>query len=235
MYMNVPCKVTLDDDTVVFTDSVFVNTSLSYNKGVQAGEGHFSLASVTLQGQSQTCYIEVETGGTMYYRKASDVTLYSAGSAYTHYLGNGATVTGRGDAITRYTAGSSATYYLRNRGSVITLKRYSSSATTLYVAPTGGAQAAAGGAKKWWYEDSDGTNYFTSGGSAEVTLQGDAETVYAGNGATVTGRGGTVSGTNLGSSQTVTPIDTNNGMRLGAAVRYKAGSTVSDTYYTKNS
>ena len=234
-YMDVPVQVMNENDVQVYTDTVLVNTELSYNKGVEEGEGKFSLASVTLQGQSQAVYALADSGGTVYYAAGSAVTLYNSGSSYTYYQGNGATVTGRGDAITRYTAGSSATYYLRNRGSVITLKRYSSSATTLYVAPTGGAQAAAGGAKKWWYEDSDGTNYFTSGGSAEVTLQGNAETVYAGNGATVTGRGDTVSGTNRGSSQTVTPVDPSDSLRLVGVTRYKAGSTVSDTYYTKNS
>ena len=128
--------------------------------------GTYALASVTLQGSSQTCYFPVDDGGTMYYQKASDVT-----------------------------------YYLRNTSSTITIKKYNNGvATMLYKSPSANADIAGGGAKKWWYEDSTGTNYYTSGGSA-----------------------------------TVTPIDTNNSLRLSSGLRYKAGSTVADTYYTKTS
>ena len=132
--------------------------------------------------------------------------------------------------MTRYAAGSSRTFYKRKTSDSKKLKYYGDQ--TLYVAPTGGAQ---GYKHKWWYEDSGGTQYFETGGNETVTLQGDEVTVYPGDGPTVTGRGDTITGTNRGSSTTVTPVDTSDSLRLVGVTRYKAGSTVSDTYYTKNS
>lgn len=139
------------------TATLQINCSSIYATARQGyTAGTFTLASVTLQGDSQSVYIVPSSGGTNYYQAGTAKTYYNAGSSATYY-----------------NAGSSVTYYTRNT-TALTLKRYSTGEVTLYVAPTGGAQ---GIKHDWYYVDNNGTKYYTSTGSATVTKQGSSVTV----------------------------------------------------------
>lgn len=211
-----------------------------YTAGISEGESHFTQATVTLQGASESVYIVPSSGGTEYY-KAGTATTYYQGTS-TQYIDRGdsqsvyvSSSSGsyylRGDSVTRYTAGSDKTYYLRNT-TALKLTRWGSG--TLYPNPSG----TGGMNHEWYYVDSGGTSYYTSNGSANVTLLGDSGTYYKGNGTRLAsatrykGNGTTVYG--RGASVSVTPIS-GTALKLTATTRYKAGTTDSTTYYTKNS
>ena len=195
----------------------------------------YEQVTVTPQGAAESVYV---TGGNGvdYYQAGSAVTYYKGNGtrykAVTRYLGDGGTVTGRGDSCTRYTAGADKTYYLRNT-TALKLKRWGSG--TLYPNPSG----TGGMNKEWYYVDSGGTSYYTSNGSVNVTLLGDSGTYYKGNGSTVTGRGNTesclVSDENgayytRGDSVSVTPI-TGTALNLLIGTRYAAGTPNTTDYY----
>ena len=80
-------KALCDDDLMDST----VSGTQAYDAGVAAGEGHFSLASVTLQG---TAYGSITPIGTPYHYTYTQ--LYNSGDGYSYYKGNGSSVTGRG-------------------------------------------------------------------------------------------------------------------------------------------
>ena len=175
-----------------------VSGTEAFEDGVSEGESHFTQATVTPQGDSESVYIVPSSGGTDYYQADSAVTYYKGdGTRYkavTRYKGNGGSVVGRGDSetvyvsdssgsyylrgdsVTRYSAGENKTYYLRKTSA---LKLVHDGQKTYYVAPTGGAQ---GYNRDWYYVDSGGTSYYQSDGSANVTLLGSSGTYYKGNG-----------------------------------------------------
>ena len=124
-------------------------------------------SELTLQGESQTVYEEVSSGGTVY---------YTAGTAanYHKVVSSGGTV--------YYTAGTAATYY--EAGTTTKYARGDSVTVTLQGSQT--ASLTLQGSSQTVFEEvsSGGTVYYTAG---------TAVTRYKGNGSSVTGRGSSVS------------------------------------------
>lgn len=117
-----------------YTDTVSCDITTAFNKGVEAGEGKFSLASVTLQGSAHASITPV-SGSSVYCYETSSVTVTPiSGSAVKlkysanvqHYVKNGSNydpvggvrswyyVDSGGTAY--YKAGSDVTYYTRSNG-----------------------------------------------------------------------------------------------------------------------
>jgi hypothetical protein len=182
----------LCDDTLM--DSTESGTE-AYDAGVTAGEGHFSLAPVTLQGSGE--YITPINSGSQI--KVVIGTRYTAGSGYTWYRS--------GESKTYHDVGDHTVYSRSN------LKRLK------YVGSISGQSG-------YYYKlDSSGTaNYETTEFSTTTR--------------NVTLRGSQVSGTNQGDPESVY-VPNSGGTsyyQAGSSIyRYNAGSTVSNTYYTKNS
>ena len=188
--------------------------------------GTFTLASVTLQGSSQSVYISASSGGNTYYRagtaatyykgdgaRYSSATRYPAGTAATYYRGNGS----RLSAATRYKAGTATTYYQGNGA------RYTS-ATRYHVA---GQKTAVGTAVSYdyngtlydangnrigngyWFKRASSANLYTAGSSFDYVNSNSADTVLIASGTgTYYLRGDSVSVTPQGSAESVYVYDT---------------------------
>lgn len=156
-----------------YTDTVSVDASMAWSagwsEGYDDGVAEFSLATVTLQGESESVYVVDAEEGTTYYQRGSSFTV-------------------QGTAYGSITAIGTKRYY----------QRHAVSET-----PTGA-----------WY-------------SRHSTDPGGTKDVMYEAGATIT---------NLRNPGTATryAVDTNNTLVLKTVTRFKAGSTVSDTYYTKS-
>lgn len=138
-------------------------------------------------------------------RKFTYTQLYKGGTA-TYYEGNGAGVYGRGSMVPVHTRGSEVHFQTHPK----------------VEAPTG-----------TWYE-----YVGSSGGNATYYKDGGTEYYYDGNGSYVVGRGSEVTVNTRGSSQWAYVVDETSGGRTlyekgDELSLYDAGSTVSDTYYTK--
>ena len=208
----------LCDDTQM--DSVESGTE-AYTAGVTAGEGKFTLASVTLQG---TAYGTITPIGTEHkftythlYKAGTAATYYYAGNSATYYQGNGSTLTGRGTKVSVTPIGT----------------QHKLKYTKLY---TDGTNV------QWAYvSDSSGSTTWYSAGSATE--------YYQGNGSTITGRGDSVTVTVQGSSVSVTPQGATQWAYVadssGTTSYYAKGTNItnlrnpgttnSTTYYTKTS
>ena len=186
-----------------------------YDAGVLAGEGEFTLASVTLQGSTDSVYVEASSGGADYYQADSAVTYYEAGTPITYYQGNGSYVYGRGDSEYVTPIGSTS----------LTITNYG--LYTLYYKVSDDEYVSAG-YHYWGYSSSAITNgtYYKAGTGA---------TYYKGNGSSGYLRGNSVTVTPQGASVSVTPIKASTKKHLLSTIRYKAGTPVTDTYYTKAS
>lgn len=153
-------KALCDDDLMDSTES----GTQAYDAGVTAGEGHFSLASVTLQGSA---YGSITPIGTQY--NYTYTQLYESGDSYTYYKGNGSSVTGRGSSqsisvtgnavrFVRHTSGTpSGTWYTIDNSSG-SLTYYLSKSETWYPgngsSVTGRGDQVTGtnrGSSKWAY------------------------------------------------------------------------------------
>lgn len=228
-------SISRSDNTALATTKDFSSIYADARDGYTAGV--FTLADITLQGASDSVYVEASSGGTNYYKAGTAATYYNAGTttkndrgtgltampvqttggniyyqadtAVTYYKGDGDTVIGRGTSVTRYTEGSSATYLLRKTEGSLVLAHYGTA--TLYASPT----STSGIRHNWYYVSSSGTAYYQSDGSTTVTLQGTSGTYYLGNGSEVTGRGNTVS---------VTPVKSSTSVRLGSSGTYYPGN-----------
>ena len=151
----------------------------AYNNGVAAGEAEFTIATVTLQGDQQSVYVEAASGGTDYYQ---------AGSATNYYPGNGGSFTVQGSALS---------FKIREYGY-----------EQFYRKNSDNTYSAVGGERRWFWQNSDGTQYYSAG---------------------------TVTKHDRGTAVSVTPINARSKKHLLNTIRYKAGTTVSNTYYTRSS
>lgn len=220
--------------------------------------GTFSLASVTLQGSQDSVYVEASSGGTNYYQADTAATYYEAGTAETYYDGGGGSFTVQGEAETVY-PGNGTSGYLRGnsvtvtkQGSAVTV--YPRGTTYYYVRHSSSETPTSAWYTRQTSQPASGTTYdrrFADGGSETYYSAGSDVTYYKGDGSyvygrgtamtrykagtvTKTDRGNSVSVTPIGSSVSVTPIKTSTKKNLLSTIRYKAGTTVTDTYYTKS-
>ena len=172
-------------------------------------------SELTLQGESQTVYEEVASGGTVYYTAGTaanyhkvvtsgGTVYYTAGTAATYYEAGTTTKYARGDSVTVTLQGSQTSELTLQGSSQTVFEEVSSGGTVYYTAGTA--------ANYHKVVSSGGTVYYTAG---------TAVTRYKGNGSSVTGRGSSVS---------VTPC--------GNAVKFKrhtSSETPTGTWYTINS
>ena len=142
-----------------------------YNAGVADGEAKFSLASVTLQGTTDSVYVEASSGGYDYYRAGS--TKYSTATRYTS-----------SGSLSRQFTG----YAYKSDGTL---------ASTSYGA---------------WFcvSNINTTTIYLRNSSGDTVLVED-------------------------SSGSIIVADTSTKKHLLSTTRYKAGTTYSNTYYTKTS
>lgn len=150
-----------------------VSGTEAYDEGVTAGEGKFSLVSITLQGSaiSGTVYHTVASGG---------VTYYTAGADVTYYKGDGGTVTVQGNpagtcypvvtsgGTVYYTAGSSYTVQGTPAGTCYPV--VTSGGTVYYTAGTKYTVQGSSAGTCYPVVSSGGTVYYTAGSS--YTVQG---------------------------------------------------------------
>ena len=200
--------------------------------------GTFTLADITLQGDADSVYKEVSSGGTNYYTAGSakndrgdsvtarevlssgGTVFYTAGSDVTVYPGDGGSFTPQGTAYGDITP----------IGTPVWFKQHSKTET-----PTGA-----------WYtyhtSDPGGTTYkrFAAGAVIKNLRNPGSGTKYArGTGYTITPIGGTSvrlgnAGTYYkGNGGSFTPVSGSAKM-LAATTRYKAGTRYQNTYYTKS-
>lgn len=179
-------------------------------------EGEFSPVDITLQGSAVTCYIDVSSGGTSYYRKGSSFTAYSAGDE----------VTVQGESETLYLRGSSKTPTKQSGNRAGT--KYSFSWRWCY-------DSSGKNGKYLLTGSSGGTTMYQLGSAFTYYDVGEAGTWYKA-GSTVTRyKAGTTKVKPATNGRTVTPVDFDHEIRLSSAVRYTAGTRYNkDKYYTKN-
>ena len=206
--------------------------------------GTFTQATVTPQGDSDSVYVEVSSGGTNYYKAGTKTKYRNAGNTYTYYAA--------GSSATYYNAGTSTktaigtahtpskkTGYLR--GSKVTGtnqgNKWNSSTYPLYYKYNGSYISIStalyyAGSSYEYYAGGSSFTYYDVGTDATLYEAGDSFTVQ-GSKATVTTQGREVSVTVQGTEVEVTPIS-GNALMLAATTRYKAGTADSTTYYTKS-
>jgi len=186
-----------------------VSGSLAYNHGhrigVAEGEGHFTPATVTLQGAAHAAITPIGTP-----HKFSYTHLYYGGGSVTYYQGNGSTVTGRGSSVSVTPIGSPHRL------------RY----TKLYKTQSATAEV------QWAYvSDSSGPTTWYGAGTAKTYYLGDGSTV-TGRGDTVTAtKQGNSQWAYVSDSDGSTTYYSAGTQITGL---YDAGTPDSSTYYTKN-
>ena len=151
-------------------------------------------SELTLQGESQTVYEEVSSGGTVYYTAGTaanyhkvvtsgGTVYYTAGTAATYYEAGTTTKYARGDSVTVTLQGSQTSELTLQGSSQTVFEEVSSGGTVYYTAGTA--------ANYHKVVSSGGTVYYTAG---------TAVTRYKGNGSSVTGRGNSVSIQEIGNA-----------------------------------
>ena len=222
----------------------------AYAAGITAGEGHFSQATVTLQGASVSVTPIKSTSAIRIDETA--VTLYNAGTETKNARGDSVTarqVVSSGGTV-YYTAGTAVTKYKGNGGSFTVqgdagpkLVFYGTQ-VTLYKKNSDGTYTSAG-MHNWYYTDSShGTQYYKAGtvtkyargdsesitpiSSTSVRL-GSSGTYYKGNGGEFTVQGSAQDAYKKLSSGGKIYYQANN-----QATYYQAGTQDSSTYYTRN-
>ena len=179
-------KALCDDDLMDSTDS----GTQAYDAGVTAGEGHFSLASVTLQGSA---YGSITPIGTQY--NYTYTQLYESGDSYSYYKGNGSSVTGRGSSqsvsvcgnavhFKRHTSGTPSGTWYTIVSSGYDLTYYLSKSETWYPgngsSVTGRGDQVTGtnrGSSKWAYvSNSSGAVVRYAAGTAITNLRNPGTT-----------------------------------------------------------
>ena len=190
-------------------------------------------SELTLQGESQTVYEEVASGGTVYYTAGTAATYYEAGTTTKYARGDSVTVTLQGSQTASltlqgssqtvfeevssggtvyYTAGTAVTRYKGNGSSV------TGRGSSVSVKPCGNAvkfkRHTSGTPSGTWYTI-DSSNY-----DLTYYVGGSDTTYYKGDGSSVTGRG---------DSESITPISSTS-KRLSSVTRYKAGTNVGKLY-----
>ena len=189
-------KALCDDDQM----DTAVSGTQAYDAGVADGEGKFTLASVTLQGSA---YGSITPIGTEY--KYTYTQLYESGDAYTHYKGNGSTVTGRGTKQS-----------VNVCGNAVRFKRHTSSETpsgTWYTIVSSGYDLTYYLSKSEDWYPGNGSSVTGRGDQVTGTNRGNSKWAYVSNssGAVVRYAAGTA----------ITTLR-------------NPGTTYSNTYYTKN-
>ena len=188
---------------------LYVSGSLAYSHGhrigVAEGEGHFTPATVTLQGSSYGSITPIGTAHSFDYTH-----LYKAGSSATYYQGNGSTVTGRGTSVTVTPVGTAYRYRYR--------KLYDDASATAnvvwaYVSDSSGSVVRYAAGSQVTYYKGDGSTVTGRGDTVTVTKQGATQWAYVANSS-----GGT---TYYDAGSAITGL-------------YYAGSADSTHYYTKN-
>lgn len=206
--------------------------------------GTFTQATVTPQGESDSVYVEVSSGGTNYYKAGTKTKYRNAGKTYTYYAaGSSATYYNAGTSTktaigTSHTPSKKTGYY---RGDKVTGTnqgtKWNSSTYPLYYKYNGSyiAISAALYYAGSSYEYYKGGSYFTfyDVGTSSVLYEAGSSFTVQGTQANVTTQGQEVSVTVQGSEVEVTPIS-GNALMLAATTRYKAGTPDSTTYYTKS-
>ena len=204
-----------------------VSGKVPYDKGVEVGESHFSLTSVTLQGTQtvltpiiSTSAIRLGTAVTMY-PDDGEVTVIGTQKTVREVLSSGGALYYRAGSATYYSRSTALSYYGR---------------TTLYYKDGNGAYHEARKDVGWYYTNSEGSYYLCSNGVTVSTISGTGVRLSTDN-ATMYESGGTVH--KIGSGQTVFPSLSSGGtlyyQKSDQETVYLAGTTVSDRYYTKNS
>lgn len=187
-----------------------VSTQNTYDAGVTAGEGKFSLATVTLQGSavSGTAYHTIPTGGTVYYTAGTAVTKYNRGSKETYYRGNGTRLSGQ---VTRY-QGNGVKFTKFYTGVV-----YYYDGISFWTLGNGyWYQASADAGDTEYGRGTADTNCYVASSSGSNYLRGDTVDVYQATG-----------------GASITPIGSTSLRLEQLTYAYGVGSTVSNTYYTK--
>lgn len=206
--------------------------------------GTFTQATVTPQGDSDSVYVEVSSGGTNYYKAGTKTKYRNAGTTHTYYAaGSSATYYNAGSS-TKTAIGSSHTPSRKSgylRGDKVTGtnqgNKWNSSSYPLYYKYNGSYIAIStalyyAGSSYEYYKGGSSFTYYDVGTSSVLYEAGDSFTVQ-GSKATVTLQGREVSVTVQGTEVEVTPIS-GSALMLAATTRYKAGTPDSTTYYTKS-
>lgn len=188
-----------------------VSTQDTYDAGVTAGEGKFSLATVTLQGSaiSGTAYHTIPTGGTVYYTAGTAVTKYNKGANETYYRGNGTRLSGQ---VTRYQGnGAKFTKFFTGR-----VYYYDSGGSLNYLGNGYWYQASYDAGNEEYGRGTADTNCYVASSSGTNYLRGDSVTVNQATG-----------------GASITPIGSTSLRLEQLTYAYGVGSTVANTYYTK--
>ena len=203
--------------------------------------GTFTLADITLQGDADTVYKEVSSGGTNYYTAGTAATYYKGGTTGNYYTAGSGTKYDRGDSVTArevvssggtvfYTAGTAGTYY--DAGTAVTV--YPGDGGSFTVQGTAAGDITEIGTAYWykqhsstetptgtWYtqhsSQPSGTYYkrFAAGTTHKGLRNAGTTTKYA--------RGTGYSITPIGTSHSITPIGSTS-VRLGSAGTYYKGN-----------
>lgn len=207
-----------------------VDAGSIYTQGVTDGEGEFSLASVTLQGSSHP--VTPISGTALRLGSAINVTPISSTSVRL------------GSAGTYYTTGSAATYYKGNGGSFTVqgsaFTKLKSYGNTLLYYKSGSNYYSTGHNTSWYYYDDNGTQYYRAGTTTKISRGDSVSVTPIGTQYTcrpIVSSGGTEYYT-AGTAETYMPVLGSGGTayyQAGSQIDlYNAGSTVTDTYYTKS-
>ena len=221
---NHECTITKGDGT---TTTLVVDCSGIYTAARQGyTQGTFNLATVTVQpSTSDSVYVEVSSGGTNYYQAGAAVTVYDRGT--------GITVYDAGTAIEAYSKGAGATAYPGNGGEVYPITsthRFVHDGTARHYDVNGNLI----GNHNWYHKVSSGGDTVLYGVGTKTYGRGESFTyypaIYYGSVTPVT-NGRTVYPATNGRS--ITPIS-GSALMLAATTRFPAGTTYTDTYYTKS-
>ena len=199
----------------------------AYDAGVAAGIAtNFILTTVTPQGEQDTVFVEMASGGYDYYK---------AGTATNYYPGDGGEFTVQGTSAgtiyKRKTSGAiritGSKQTITTRGTPIYFKAHAKTET-----PTGlwySMIGSSSGATQTYYTSGSEMSVYptaNSGGTLYYLSDGSDDTLY---------NAGTVTKHDRGTAVPVTPINASSKKHLVSTVRYKAGTPVSDTYYIRAS
>jgi hypothetical protein len=211
-------------------------------------------SELTLQGESQTVYEEVASGGTVYYTAgtaanyhkvvASGGTVYyTAGTATTYYEAGTTTKYARGDSVTVTLQGSQTASLTLQGSSQTVFEEVSSGGTVYYTAGTavtrykGNGSSVTGRGTSVSVKPCGNAVRFKRHTSSEtpsgtwysIVSSGYDLTYYVGGSDTTYYQGNGSSVTGRGDSESITPIGSTS-KRLSSVTRYKAGTNVGKLY-----
>ena len=210
-------------------------------------------SELTLQGESQTVYEEVASGGTVYYTAGTaanyhkvvtsgGTVYYTAGTAATYYEAGTTTKYARGDSVTVTLQGSQTASLTLQGSSQTVFEEVSSGGTVYYTAGTavtrykGNGSSVTGRGSSVSVKPCGNAVKFkrhTSGTPSGTWYTIDSSnydlTYYVGGSDTTYYKGDGSSVTGRGDSESITPISSTS-KRLSSVTRYKAGTNVGKLY-----